>query len=594
MLKPIELADLLERYERFLIHYAVGVFRLLGDNYPSIESRLLGIIKGTAFPVPIDVFTRHLERLSDPELIRRKAVEGLLERYRLHRTLLAFIGDGVSPEMAERPLVEMTEKGEASERAFAIVTLAGQGQTKARETLLTEFESWSRALRWATIIILDALGGIEWQPLFQANLEDAEPDVARVAIAAIGRTGTASASAKLQGLLSHASESIVIAAIQTLAQLRDPHAVPALKELARTTTNHRIRATIMSAFGEFQDATTMGPLLEAFDSSDPRTRANAVLAVKRRLLSLGHPDEAIVARLKSMLADPDHRVRADTAQALWELGHQDGLPVIAAMLKSPAEPDRTSGAYLCGKLKLTQFTDHLAALTDDRSWNVRKTAALALLALGPNGLLVLQTLMYHGTPDQQVCAAYATGLAEDPDGVNALMAQSRSGTEMAEMATDLLLRLARPTGGEAWGDLTPNNVSTGLRPLPNDQSIPAFGPAQPFTPPPPPAPPPAVDHPKVERDIAAASEISGSSQTGTDLPPISEPSSRSSISEPSFPRSTAEEPRLGSRPWEAPAPFEPAPPPAPGPAFPARRPLSPSVESDSDRPADPDLPVSER
>ncbi len=473
MLTPIELVDLLERYEKFLIHYAVGVFRLLGDAYPSIEARLISVIKGTAFPVPIDVFARHLERLSDPELLRRKATEGLLERSRLHRTLLSFIGDGVSPEMAERPLVDMAEKGEPSEQAFAVITLAGQGQAKARETLLAEFGSWSRILRWGTMIILDALGGVEWQPLFQANLEDAEPDVARVAIAAVGRTGTASATAKLQALLGHASEAIVIAAIQSLAQLRDPHAVPALKELARTTTNPRIRATVMSAFGEFPDASTMGPLVEALDNGDPRTRANAVLAIKRLHQSQGHQDEAIVKRLKARLEDHDHRVRADTAQALWELGHRDGLPVIGAMLKSPTEHDRISGAYLCGKLKLTQFSDHLTALTDDRSWNVRKTAALALLNLGPNGLLVLQTLMYHGTPDQQVCAAYATGLADDPDGVNALMTQSRSGTEMAEMATDLLLRMSRPGGEEAWVGKDADGGSSAPRLGPTDQ----FGPS---------------------------------------------------------------------------------------------------------------------
>ncbi|NLI75751.1 MAG: HEAT repeat domain-containing protein [Candidatus Riflebacteria bacterium] len=444
MLKPIELVDLLEQYERFLVQYAVGVFRRIGDTYPAIESRLLGIIKGSVFPVPLDVFTRHLERLSDPDLVRRKAAEAVLERYHLHREILEFIESGTTPELAREPLAEVVEKGEPSQRALALVTLATMGQDKARESLLAEFEGLPRPLRWGILILLESRHDVEWLPLFQANLEDAEPDVARIAITAVGKTGTASASAKLQGLLSHGSEMIVIAAIQTLAQIRDPGAVPALKDLARSTTSAKIRATVMSAFGDFQDATTIGPLLEALDNDDPRTRANAILALKRRFLSQGNPDPVAIDRIKALLKDGDHRVRADAAQALWELGHQDSLPVIGGMLKSPAEADRTSGAYLCGKLRLSQFSDQLAALTDDRSWNVRKTASIALLGLGPSGLLLLQTLMSHGTPDQQVCAAYAAGLADDPGAVDSLLAQSRSGSEMGEMATDLLLRLSKP------------------------------------------------------------------------------------------------------------------------------------------------------
>jgi hypothetical protein len=95
---------------------------------------------------------------------------------------------------------------------------------------------------------------------------------------------------------------------------------------------------------------------------------------------------------------------------------------------------------LCGKLKLVQMSRQLEDLTADRSWSVRKMAALALLGLGDAGRSILDHLIDRGSSDQKIIATYAVGLSNDPDTIDQLIAHSRSGREMADLATSALLK----------------------------------------------------------------------------------------------------------------------------------------------------------
>ena len=168
------------------------------------------------------------------------------------------------------------------------------------------------------------------------------------------------------------------------------------------------------------------------------------MALKKKFEILGVLPSETVDRIAALKNDSDHRVQADSIQTLWVMGFTDNVGDIEKMLVSPGEFSRSAGAYLCGKLKLFQLTRHLEALTSDPSWMVRKMAAISLLAFGDSGKSVLRNLMDFGNSDQQIVSAFAFGLADDSQAIEKLIAQSRSGTEMAEMATSLLLGLSRP------------------------------------------------------------------------------------------------------------------------------------------------------
>lgn len=444
MLKMSELLDLVERYERFLTWFAVSVLRTLGEGRPEVERKLLGVIKGTVMPVPFSLLSRHLERMNDPEMARVKTFEALMERHRLLTDVAEFIGNEVGKEFANKPLLEFMARGDDTERAFAMAALATFGHAKAGEQLQETFSKLPRLLRWGVLVILEQGGERRWMPLFLSAIDDPEGDVVCIAVSALGKSGLPNASGRLHKLLKNKSEIVAIAAVQAVASLRDPGSVEPLLELAKTTDNDRVRATAVSALGGFPGAATQKFLGDMLRHEDTRTRANAAVALKRQFLAGGRKDEAIIERIKGLLQDEDHRVKADAVQTLWELGCVESMGEIERLLESPDEKRRASGAYLAGKLRLLQFKDNLVSLTDDSSWNVRKTAAIALLGLGATGCEILRYLLVHGSPEQQICAAYVIGLTDDPQGVDTLLAVSTSETELGEMATDLLMRLSKP------------------------------------------------------------------------------------------------------------------------------------------------------
>ncbi|HNW34732.1 MAG TPA: HEAT repeat domain-containing protein [Candidatus Ozemobacteraceae bacterium] len=444
MLKISELTELVGRYDRFLTWFAVSVLRRLGEGRPQVESKLVAVIKGTVIPVPFELLCGHLERINDPEMARVKTVEALWERHQLLTEVAEFLGHEVGKEVANKPLLEFMQRGDDAEKAFATAALAAFGHAKARENLQEGFPTFPRLLRWGILVILEQAGDWQWMPLFLAALDDSEADIVRVAIMALGKSNTPNASSRLRKLLRNGSETISIAAIQAIAALRDPGSVTPLLELAAETSIDRVRATVVSALGEFPGAAAQQYLGEALSHSDPRTRANAAVALKKHFLAGDRRDDGLIDRIKQLLLDEDHRVRADAIQTLWELGRVESMDEIERLLESPSEGCRASGAYLCGKLRLLQFKDNLVNLTDDSVWNVRKTAAIALLGLGETGRGILQHLITHGSPDQQVCAAYSIGLCDDPQGVDLLLSASRSDTELGERATDLLMRLSKP------------------------------------------------------------------------------------------------------------------------------------------------------
>ena len=116
-----------------------------------------------------------------------------------------------------------------------------------------------------------------------------------------------------------------------------------------------MRATVVSALGEFPGAAAQQYLGEALSHSDQRTRANAAVALKKHFLAGDRRDDGLIDRIKQLLLDEDHRVRADAIQTLWELGRVESMDEIERLLESPSEGCRASGAYLCGKLRLLQF-----------------------------------------------------------------------------------------------------------------------------------------------------------------------------------------------------------------------------------------------
>lgn len=443
MIDRKEMIGLLEKYDSFLTDVVVAVLRMVEDSSVKVERKLIDFLKGKSFPVQIDTLIEYIGKLPQ-ESIRDKVVESLWDLHSTFLDLVVFIGSEGSRQTIYMPLIRIMEKEGHQNRAFAMASLCSFDFPEAVNTLAQKFGEFTSEMRWVTLVLLKKRWDDKFIPIFLKALDDKDPEVVRIAIIALRKATAISALGHIKNLLYHNSEVVVLTAIGALVELGDYQVASQLLDLFSRTSSAKVKATIVSAFGELKAPESIPFLENVLEHPDSRVRANAIISLKKKCEKEGSLPESIVQKIQALMDDTDHRVRADCIQALWTMGRAENLGEIEAMLVSENEQARSAGAYLCGKLKLFQMKKHLENLTADRSWSVRKMASLALLGLGDSGKAVLEHLMDHGTADQQIIAAYAFGLSDDQNAIDKLIAQSRSGSEMSDMATSLLLRLSKP------------------------------------------------------------------------------------------------------------------------------------------------------
>ncbi|GAB4280629.1 MAG: hypothetical protein Kow0029_25270 [Candidatus Rifleibacteriota bacterium] len=443
MIDKKEMAGILEKYDSFLTDVVVAVLRLLEDGNPKVERKLIDFLKGKNFPVQIETLIEYIEKLPQ-ESVREKVIESLWDLHSTFLDLVVYVGSEGSRQTVYMPLIKMMDKVNHQNRAFAMASLCSFDFPEAVNNLARRFPEFSSEMRWVILVLLKKRWDDKLIPIFLKALEDKDPEVIRVAIVALSKATALPALTRIKDLLYHHSEDVVLTAINAVVELGDQDAAVQLQDLYFKTDSPRIKATIASAFGHISTPEAIKFLENALDDGDSRVRANAVIALKNIGEKHGKIPEHIIDKIRQHMEDPDYRVKADCIQALWSLGMAENLDEIESMLVSDNDQAKSAAAYLCGKLKLVQMKKHLETLTADKSWSVRKMASLALLGLGDSGRAVLENFIAYGTPDQQIIAAYAVGLSDDQNAIDTLIAQSRSGTEMAEMATSLLLKLAKP------------------------------------------------------------------------------------------------------------------------------------------------------
>jgi len=440
MVKTQEFWEVFEKFEKFLTSYSVKILRSLSEVFTEAEKEIIEFLKGKRFSLPIGMLQKNLEKALNSGEFAEKISRAIFDRFQALNELVKTLGEKIGKDSAHQPLLEMMEKGEPYEIAFSSLTISCLGHSQAREKLKTDLSKFSRSLRWSLLTILEKDSEPGWLPIYLSFIDDPEPEIARLAVSGVGKTGNSSMASSLIPLLSKKSEVLVISAVQALGFLRNPSAILPLMELGAATKSEKIRATVASALGEFPETGTIHMLNEFLKHFNPRVRANAAMALKKKFLALNRRDESVIQNIVKLLEDPDHRVRADATQCLWELGRIESVDHIKTMMLDPEAASRASAAYLCGKLKLFQLKEDLVSLTQDSVLNVRKTAAIALLSLGESGKSALEELILSGTQDQQVCAAFAISLAGDGTGVDQIFSLANSETELSEIATEFLLK----------------------------------------------------------------------------------------------------------------------------------------------------------
>ncbi len=442
MIDKTVMIGMLETYDSFQSDVAVAVLRSLEESNSKVERKVIDFIKGKLFPVSVERISEYIAKMPS-ENVRDQIVDNLRTFHSTLMEMIAFVGNESTRQTVYMPLIRMMDRENHPYRPLALATLCCFDFPEAVNKLALGFEHFTSEMRWISLVLLKKRWDEKFVPVFLKALNDADPEVVRIAILALKRANVISALDPILRLLRSPSEVIVLTAVNALVELGAVNAMPAFKQLYDESPSHRIRATVVSAMGELGGEDNLSFLHDCLEAPDSRVRANAVIALKKKFETIGALPHETVQRIVALKSDADHRVQADSIQALWAMGYTDNVAEVEKMLASANEFSRSAGAYLCGKLRLLQLIRNLETLTADSSWMVRKMSAISLLAFGDSGKSVLRNLMDFGSSDQQIVAAFAFGLADDSLAIEKLIAQSRSGTEVAEMATSLLLGLSR-------------------------------------------------------------------------------------------------------------------------------------------------------
>lgn len=442
MIDKSVMIGMLETYDSFQTDVAVSVLRSLEDSNSKVERKVIDFIKGKMFPVSVERISEYIAKMPS-ESIRDQVVENLRTFHATMMEMMTFVANESTRQTVYAPLIRMIDRENHPYRPMALATLCCFDFPEAVNRLANSVDNFAPEMRWVTLVLLKKRWDDKFIPVFLKATQDPDPEIVRVALLALKRANVSAALDPILRLLRSSSEIIVLTAVNALVEMGVASALPELRQLFEESASTRVRATIVSALGDLGGDEHMEFLHDCLVAADSRVRANAIMALKKRFESSGALPHETLERIVELKNDADHRVQADSIQTLWAMGYTDNVAEVEKMLASPNEFSRSAAAYLCGKLKLKQLTRSLETLTADTSWMVRKMAAISLLAFGESGKALLRNLMDFGNSDQQIVAAFAFGLADDSQAIEKLIAQSRSGTEMAEMATSLLLGLSR-------------------------------------------------------------------------------------------------------------------------------------------------------
>ena len=180
-------------------------------------------------------------------------------------------------------------------------------------------------------------------PVLISTLDDPNPEIRKGCIRALGGIGNNKAVVPLLRHLRKEEAGVAQFIIDSLAELRDPRAVPALCRMTRNPSLI-LRYNAVRGLGDFSDRRSVPFLIDALSD-------NANIVRLRAIDSLSNIDEATLwSPISELLDDPSPGVRAQAARAMGKLKARGAIKHLLRMLSSNVETDRIEAVRALGEL----------------------------------------------------------------------------------------------------------------------------------------------------------------------------------------------------------------------------------------------------
>jgi cyclophilin family peptidyl-prolyl cis-trans isomerase/HEAT repeat protein len=276
---------------------------------------------------------------------------------------------------------------------------------------------------WPVAYALQRVGDRRAQPLLAQLLATPGKYTAAFAARGLGDVKDASSVIPLLSLLSpgKAPIEVVVSAIRALAQIGDRQATGSLIALvAQPKTDPNVRLEAVTALGALGSPEALPIVQDLLTDPWPTMRSaalRAAAAIDREtfllVLASLDPDrdwtvraalahvlpslgsEAVVERLRAMLADQDKRVIPAALNALVQVKAPDVAGLALTHLKDPDYTVRSAAAGVIGRLKpeggIEALQDALTLAKGDAAYDARVAILSALAEYGTSTLDVVKT-----------------------------------------------------------------------------------------------------------------------------------------------------------------------------------------------------------
>lgn len=176
-------------------------------------------------------------------------------------------------------------------------------------------------------------------------------------------------------ILNHDNPNTRLYAAMALGKMNDKSVIKPLVELLHKDKNKKVRATLLTALGNLEEAENLPIILKfGLNDNDPHVRASTIEAISKLKIPFEKVSEIIIKKLD----DPNNRVVANACLALWKLGDLSAMEHITKLVKNPDKWFRASASYILGQIANVEATNILISLKNDPEIDVRLNVAKSL------------------------------------------------------------------------------------------------------------------------------------------------------------------------------------------------------------------------
>jgi HEAT repeat protein len=364
-----------------------------GNNFAEIEA-LCSISRNATpaqqaqiLPVLISVLQERTNRYLDERCAAAQAVGKLGVR---------------NPQVVQALLQGLKDKNWEVRRDCALAL----GQLRAAEAWdalneKTHAPGESYHTRRAVLIALGRLRNSKAMTTLINAAVDPNEDIRCAAVQALGDLRSDGALSMLMYRLRDDSMRVREATAQALAKFVHAHAVRPLVDALQSEKAFTVRVAIINALCVYADRTDVPPALrDALNDDTPTVRAAAAAALGIMHMQKGQTIPALLRVLEEKKLDPD--VRSAVIRALATLKTPQALPALLKELSNNRRwQTRFEAALALAQIGEKSVLPDLNAILEGKDRDMVFAAAVALAGLGDQGEMVRQQL-YQGLRDPRI------------------------------------------------------------------------------------------------------------------------------------------------------------------------------------------------